>query len=778
MSPRAFLGLFLEGVRSNWWGLGCPFYCAQPSPTLLGLCLLVGWVLGFLSAVFCLVWISGPGASLLDLFRSSVTNPRKSWRLTCMSLTSLRQDGDVELRIELPEDLRVVVTCPARSAGLAAELLGHISLFQQRAGSPTERSFEVVSLLLVCWTPLLPPCLFLLIPCLGLLRPVAPFRGASKPVPPPSRGIPPGSVGRLCLVLIVSAVLGLQGSGPEQCRIRGSVALTEHRPSTLDQGFTLSFGQKAFQFPASSSHLPAAGSASGVDFEGVSKVAILVADVRSGGFLGVVPIGFIPKEVLAVGNAPSPPGQVGPYTVLVVPGVVMENGLLTPTGQEVPVLVVDFTEEVLERMRLPDQQEVVIFSYDADQQFSIPHPRVQEWVAGEGKAPVWAFTQRRVQMASKWISKRSCQRSKRRHHDHGAENPQCLVQSRIQGPQRSLRWPLWPVHWRSFSMSRWHAEAAGGVGRSTAGLGTESSSSQLIGASPSSCSSPAYLISIDGPSCLQPSSCPDRWHPANNGCSSIAGSVKIAFGQTCSSWRIGGGEALCRPIYLQRSLGPGRLGAIHSTDSFGATISLPELGPAPGLERFGVHLQDSGGSRQSQASDGLSLPERDLLSLCPDLHGKEDVSNSPGRRFPTGDDGERGLRDKILGEIRWIWETPGVGMSATPSHDGVGLPANGELGRSSRCSRPPGGHARPGGVGLSKARGFSPLADQKWATVALAYVKELDLISSKRLELTSKPAAFGGGDRGGEPSAKAKPFPKKKGRGGKGGNAPQETEDA
>lgn len=69
MSPRAVLGLVLEGVRSNFWGLGRPAYCSSPSLGLLGFCLLLGWVLGLLSAVLLVVWISGPGAPLLDFLR-------------------------------------------------------------------------------------------------------------------------------------------------------------------------------------------------------------------------------------------------------------------------------------------------------------------------------------------------------------------------------------------------------------------------------------------------------------------------------------------------------------------------------------------------------------------------------------------------------------------------------------------------------------------------------------------------------------------------------------
>ena len=65
---------------------------------------------------------------------------------------------------------------------------------------------------------------------------------------------------------------------------------------------------------------------------------------------------------------------------------------------------------------------------------------------------------------------------------------------------------------------------------------------------------------------------------------------------------------------------------------------------------------------------------------------------------------------------------------------------------------------------LSRARAFTPLADQRWVTVALAYVKELDVIATKRMELS------GGGPSKASASAdaapKSKPAAKKKGKGG------------
>lgn len=47
---------------------------------------------------------------------------------------------------------------------------------------------------------------------------------------------------------------------------------------------------------------------------------------------------------------------------------------------------------------------------------------------------------------------------------------------------------------------------------------------------------------------------------------------------------------------------------------------------------------------------------------------------------------------------------------------------------------------------LSRSRAFSPLADQRWITVALAYLTELDTSTAKRAEMgnVSRPGTFGG----------------------------------
>ena len=64
---------------------------------------------------------------------------------------------------------------------------------------------------------------------------------------------------------------------------------------------------------------------------------------------------------------------------------------------------------------------------------------------------------------------------------------------------------------------------------------------------------------------------------------------------------------------------------------------------------------------------------------------------------------------------------------------------------------------------FSRSRSFAPLAEQRWVTVALAYLKELDTIQSKRLELDAKPKVPSPSPSA--PTPKTKAQPKRRGRG-------------
>jgi len=64
----------------------------------------------------------------------------------------------------------------------------------------------------------------------------------------------------------------------------------------------------------------------------------------------------------------------------------------------------------------------------------------------------------------------------------------------------------------------------------------------------------------------------------------------------------------------------------------------------------------------------------------------------------------------------------------------------------------------------SRSRAFAPLADQKLVTVALAFLKELDIIQSKRLELVGAPPQRNAVLEDQQPKPKPKGAPKRKQR--------------
>eukprot|EP00435_Cladocopium_sp_Y103_P049112 s1324_g14.t1 len=75
---------------------------------------------------------------------------------------------------------------------------------------------------------------------------------------------------------------------------------------------------------------------------------------------------------------------------------------------------------------------------------------------------------------------------------------------------------------------------------------------------------------------------------------------------------------------------------------------------------------------------------------------------------------------------------------------------------------------------FAKGKAFAPLAEQRWVTIALSYIKEMDLIASKRSDATG-----GKPDKDAAPSnAAPKKVPKKpKGGGKKGGGSGKEEEE-
>ena len=107
------------------------------------------------------------------------------------------------------------------------------------------------------------------------------------------------------------------------------------------------------------------------EVDGTAEMFALVVMKRAGGLLAAVPVGVIPAEVLGEGQLPNP-GLVGPSTVLTVPGVLDENGVESPIGTDLQVLVVDLDASVGPQFRVAGDSETLAHRYADDDPYATP----------------------------------------------------------------------------------------------------------------------------------------------------------------------------------------------------------------------------------------------------------------------------------------------------------------------------------------------------------------------------------------------------------------------
>jgi len=72
-------------------------------------------------------------------------------------------------------------------------------------------------------------------------------------------------------------------------------------------------------------------------------------------------------------------GQVGPSTVLSIPGVLLEDGRESPIGADLPVLLVDMDASASANLRVMGENEDSLVSFSEDDPFALPE--VQSLIA-------------------------------------------------------------------------------------------------------------------------------------------------------------------------------------------------------------------------------------------------------------------------------------------------------------------------------------------------------------------------------------------------------------
>ena len=87
------------------------------------------------------------------------------------------------------------------------------------------------------------------------------------------------------------------------------------------------------------------------DSDGASEAIALVVLKRTGGFLLALPPGLVPEAVLRRANAGQEAGSIGASTSVLVQGVIVENGIRSPAGALLEVVLVDVSADLVSQMR-------------------------------------------------------------------------------------------------------------------------------------------------------------------------------------------------------------------------------------------------------------------------------------------------------------------------------------------------------------------------------------------------------------------------------------------
>ena len=560
--------------------------------------------------------------------------------------------------------------------------------------------------------------------------------------------------------------------------------------------------------------------------EAESEALILIVQKRPQGFLAAVPVGFLPEEILAVGNSPSPPGPVGPSMVVVVPLMVLDNGMLAPAGVSASVVVVDFSLEMLSSLRQVREFEEINYIFDPDQPYGVPQPqellqRVREWLmaAGDGSAEGYLSAMQEAEELNGAPLDEGDLQAEMGHFGQPDATPKTPGTRRRQ-----------PVHGQD-------KPTAGAKKPTVASLASaldqllqsnQGMSSQLQLLSQRQQMLEQQLVAVPGQSPSQPRSALHR---------PISSSLKVSKVQP---------HAVAKNLGTPpRTLGPGATGLLQSPSM--QPLALAELEEEKNVEHPSTStdplaravmvqaqaLTELVGQIAAQSSDPMTdlvgsssssgtrgaLGRQKLQAelaqqkglffqsvLCQMARRMQPTQNamaSPADLLARGVCGTQYLeryggygKHRDLGTLQYqvmsIMDFLQAG-NVDAAKDATALLSvaldqacldNGrfELANMLCLQEDPPANIfshKPASA-LSRTRAFSPLADQKWITVALAYIKELDTITAKRLELggnTSKPSSFGSPSTDAVP--KPKPQPKKRGKGGGRGNqvAPQDGEE-
>ena len=535
------------------------------------------------------------------------------------------------------------------------------------------------------------------------------------------------------------------------------------------------------------------------DQDGQVETLSLVVMRRSEAFLLAIPEGALDAEFLEEGSTGGPESPFGPYTMIEVPGVVLDGGAVSPTGTMLRVVLVDCLNLLAESLRSPTDGDGVVVVFDADDPNALPAPdallaAATNWIAatgGEGRVAYYS-----AESVTPVTTPRRSSRPKKKPAPAGATP----TGDGVPKPKRPTTASL--------------AESVEGLMSSLPNLTAQVSTlleRQQALESQMSLSQTRSILSrpLGGSLDLPPGSLPTMnsqlQPPPRTQSRRSPGLLESPAVQKprdlleleAEKAPVESGDALARAVYAQSQALTALVGQIASAQA----DPLSELSQASG----GVGSKGAVGRAKLQ---GELAQHRGVFY--------QSVLQSMARRMaPTSpmESSTQAMLDRGLSATRYLERFGGYGKHRELGHIQYQvmmamdhLMANNLGGAQDTIALLAvmleqmvldGGRMEVAGLlclqedvpssvftnrqlaSTSRARSFAPLADQRWITVALQYLREMDLIATKRQEFAGTSTALGSGQGQGQedPPIKPKAKPKYRPRGrGRGGQQPGEEE--
>ena len=199
-----------------------------------------------------------------------------------------------------------------------------------------------------------------------------------------------------------------------------------------------------------------------------------------------------------------------------------------------------------------------------------------------------------------------------------------------------------------------------------------------------------------------------------------------------------------------------------------------------------------------QTSGRACAAERHVLHLSAAIYGQEDEPIAADRHRSSSLLSARCFWSEVSGTFWWLCPSTGTWNASVPGHVYLRSPACGQPWGCSRWSSTFGSDNRADGDGqwqdgcggsvelaggcarnvpssiftnrqtlsTSRSRAFAPLAEQRWITTTLAYLREMDVITAKRQEfLPGQRPSGASSDPAPAPKKTPKPNNRARGRG-------------